>query len=474
LSGSQSYESTRIQKFDPNGQFLMKWGNTRYEGDTNGSDEGEFRFIRAIAIDTAGFVYVGNQATGIQKFDSSGSFIGRINNDGEIGYINAIAVDRNRNVYVATENARIVKYTPAGFPANPLSGIPFTPVPQEPSIGIQNPDRQLFLANAVDAGGARTYYAIETASGNSDTANITIMPRHIPASAVLPGEMIPATAVVAGATATVVAAAAATATGTGLLAQLLITLRVAFEKLIAFARGALEEFILKWLTRINVIKRGTDAFKRFFKTGPITTDDPEKILITNKEILVLIVSPLLLAGAFIFAERTWNLPSAMGIYVVVAAIAMICRDLVQKAVARSFAIYSELRLWSLGTLIMFATGGIFGSVFGSVTRFDLNENLMNDEPGQRRKKIAFVALAGPVMSVILAGAFLFLFPVGGIFFLIGITGFSMNLMSATYSMLPFIPMEGADVYRWRWIVWLLLFIPLILVYMMVITPGSPM
>jgi hypothetical protein len=65
-----------------------------------------------------------------------------------------------------------------------------------------------------------------------------------------------------------------------------------------------------------------------------------------------------------------------------------------------------------------------------------------------------------------------LFPVGGLFFLICITGFSMNLMSATYSMLPFIPMEGADVYKWRWIFWLLVFIPLVLAYMMVITPGS--
>jgi sugar lactone lactonase YvrE len=467
-TGSTSTGTSRIQKFDPNGRFLLKWGRSGFEPGSYGNEDGQFRYPTAIATDDAGYVYVGDQSERVQKFDSSGAFVALINNYGEIGSVQAIAVDRQGNVYIADSgNSRVVKYTPSGFSA----------VADDPTLGIK-PDGQLPLANAVDAGGVRTYAAIERASGNGDSGNVTVLPRTIPASAVLPTVVIPATAVVAGAAVGGIAAAgsvttsSATASGTGLLARILSGLRLALGKVVAFVRGVLEEYVLKWLTKIDVIKKCHDAISRFLKSGTITSDAPETAHITRNEIFVMLLSPLLLAGAFVFAERTWNLPAAMGIYVIVAAVAMIGRDLVQKGVARYLAIYSKLRFWSLGTIIMFATGGLFGSVFGSVTRFDLNENLIAGESQHKQKKIALVALAGPVMSVILAAVFLFLFPIGGIFYLIGITGFSMNLMSATYSMMPFIPMEGADVYKWHLKIWLLIFVPLMLAYMIIITPVS--
>lgn len=490
-STDQTYlETSRIRKFDTNGNLVSVWGRSGYAQGTYGHDDGEYRIPSALAVDTDGNIYVGDRKGRVQKFDATGTFISRLDEDGENEYVKAIAVDGSGNVFVGDpRKGRIVKYTPTAsgilagiIPQQVRPSATSTPVTTdrtpEPAglpvipeiIPILQPDGQISLSGAVDNGGVRTYAALEQASYGGSSGNTTVLPRTIPASAVLPPEAIPAAAVATGAVAGAVAAGAATATGTGLLAQILAGLKVAFGKITAFLKGVLEEYLIKWISKVDIFKRGIDAIRRFFQRGSVTKEDPEHVLITPREIVVLLISPLVLAAAFILAEKTWNLPAAIGIYVIIAAVAMIARDLVQKMVARHYAIPSELRFWGLGTLILFFTGGYFGNVFGAATRFDLNESIANEESGAARKKVAFVALAGPVISIVLAAAFISLFPLGGLFYLVAITGFSMNLMSAAYAMMPFIPMEGADVYRWHAKVWLLMFVPLILGYMIIVTP----
>jgi len=482
--------TSRIQKFDSNGNLLLVLGRSGYTPGSYGNADGELENPSAIAVDASHNIYVGDRTGRVQKFDATGTFISRLDEDGENEYVKAIAVDRIGNVFVGDpRKGRIVKYTPsaggirAGMVPQQVHPSP-TPVPvttgESPATGglpampemipVIQPDGQVSLAGAVDSGGIRTYMAVEQAVYGRSGGNTTVLPRTIPAATVLPPETIPAAAVMTGAVAGAVAAGAATATGTGLLAQILAGIRVAFGKITAFLKGVLEEYLIKWISRVDIFRRVIDTIRRFFHKGTLTKEDPEHILITPREIVVLLISPLVLAAAFIIAERTWNLPVAIGIYVIIAAVAMITRDLVQKMVARHYAIPSKLRFWGLGALLLFVTGGFFGNVFGAATRFDLNETAANEESSAASKKIAFIALAGPGVSVILAALFITLFPVGGLFYLIAVTGFSMNLMSAAYAMMPFIPMEGADVYRWHAKVWLLLFVPLIVGYMIIITP----
>jgi sugar lactone lactonase YvrE len=60
--------NNRVAKFDKEGRFITHWGST-------GSEPGQFRGIKAIAIDTPGNVYVadaGNKR--IQVFDAEGTF----------------------------------------------------------------------------------------------------------------------------------------------------------------------------------------------------------------------------------------------------------------------------------------------------------------------------------------------------------------------------------------------------------------
>ncbi len=59
----------RIQKFDADGRFLMKWGS-------EGGGEGEFSHPTSLATDAGGYVYVADSGNHrVQKFDANGVFI---------------------------------------------------------------------------------------------------------------------------------------------------------------------------------------------------------------------------------------------------------------------------------------------------------------------------------------------------------------------------------------------------------------
>ena len=67
-------EDTRIQKFDSDGNYITKWGS-------EGIGDGQFLWIRGIAVDSDGYIYVvdGGPNYRIQKFDSNGNFITKMN-----------------------------------------------------------------------------------------------------------------------------------------------------------------------------------------------------------------------------------------------------------------------------------------------------------------------------------------------------------------------------------------------------------
>lgn len=95
--------NNRVQKFDPFGKFLMKWG-------TSGEGEGRFSRPYGIAIDRSGDVYIRDNY-GVHKFTPEGEFLARWKAKGSRG----IALDSHANVYVTNwQSHTVLKLDNAG------------------------------------------------------------------------------------------------------------------------------------------------------------------------------------------------------------------------------------------------------------------------------------------------------------------------------------------------------------------------
>jgi streptogramin lyase len=102
----------RVQVFDPSGLFLTKWGIA-------GTGDGQFRYPRDVAVDTSGNLYVVDYHNHrIQKLDKNGNFLGKWGakgiGDGNFTYPSGIAIDPSGNIYVSDMTNRIQKFDSFG------------------------------------------------------------------------------------------------------------------------------------------------------------------------------------------------------------------------------------------------------------------------------------------------------------------------------------------------------------------------
>ena len=106
------YNGHRIQKFDSNGNFVMKFG-------VYGTSDGQLNYPYGVAVDSSGFIYVSDYSNRIQKFDSSGNFVRLVaapgSGDLQVTNPTGLFIDTNNNLFVADSgNNRIQKFDSNG------------------------------------------------------------------------------------------------------------------------------------------------------------------------------------------------------------------------------------------------------------------------------------------------------------------------------------------------------------------------
>lgn len=97
--------NNRIQKFDINGNYLLKWG-------VNGTGNSEFNKPKSVLVDSNSDILVADTGNNrIQKFDSAGNYILEWSCNGELNSPRGLTIDSSGRIYVAdTGNHRILVF----------------------------------------------------------------------------------------------------------------------------------------------------------------------------------------------------------------------------------------------------------------------------------------------------------------------------------------------------------------------------
>lgn len=177
------------------------------------------------------------------------------------------------------------------------------------------------------------------------------------------------------------------------------------------------------------------------------------------EVLVIEIAIIIVALAFMLADRAELTLDMVLIYIAVGAVSVLLHDFAHRYFATKHGQDADTRFWGLGTVIMFVTAWLFGNAFGASYR-----NLVNRTDDEDPKTIGIEMVAGPVVSIILTFVFLAMVMLGGVWAVAGGIGFTINLITAVYSLMPIETMDGLAIWRWNKSLYLALFIPLFAFY----------
>lgn len=141
-------------------------------------------------------------------------------------------------------------------------------------------------------------------------------------------------------------------------------------------------------------------------------------------------------------------------------IAFILHELAHRTVARHFGAWSEFRAWYEGLAIAIVLKIVLGFTFIAPGAVYIHKDYLTT------KENAYISLAGPLTNVALAILFLIL-PIplihfSGYYIDISGYGYHVNMFLAFFNMLPIYPFDGSKVINWNFLVWLVIFIPLLI------------
>jgi PKD repeat protein len=249
------------------------------------------------------------------------------------------------------------------------------------------------------------------------------------------------------------------------LAAVLTSLAVLLVQFIAMHIGVLWQFLLKFVKFFADLLGGHAVEKlsdKEIEARRITVRklEPRFLGLSSTEILVIEAAVVMVALAFLLADRADLTLTTVLIYMAVGAVSVVLHDFAHRYVMTRHGYDADTRFWGLGTAIMFLTAWLFGNAFAQSYR-----NLASREGEPEPRELGIEMAAGPLLSIVLTFVFLGMVSLGGIWAFAGGIGFTINLMTAVYSLMPIETMDGLAIWRWDRRVYLALFIPMFAFYL---------
>lgn len=224
----------------------------------------------------------------------------------------------------------------------------------------------------------------------------------------------------------------------------------------------IREILSKYFSFLAIGKMSdVEMKKRRIQPNPIS---PFIFGLSARELVVIVISALVFALAFIVKDRLQVIMVTLGVFVLMGGIAIVAHELGHRITAGRCQCGTELQFWGLGTLTMLLTAWLFGNIFAKPSRTVLQET-----PDLTSRQRALIMVAGPTANLLFAALSLVLLFQGGIYALAGGVGVSINLLVGVTALLPVKPMDGRHIFRWNPLVWLVIFIPVLIAYLAIQT-----
>ena len=184
---------------------------------------------------------------------------------------------------------------------------------------------------------------------------------------------------------------------------------------------------------------------------------PSGIKFSRQEIIHILIAMAVLTIAFSFAFV--NYPPLSHIDEVIGFLpfsflaivtAFLCHEIAHKYVGQKFGYWSEFRMYPQGLLFALFLGIVAGIVFAAPGAVQIFGRPSREEMGK-------IAVAGPSMNLVLGLIFIGIwFISNGIIASISFFIAYINVFLALFNLLPFGPLDGLKIFRWKKEVWGLL------------------
>lgn len=176
---------------------------------------------------------------------------------------------------------------------------------------------------------------------------------------------------------------------------------------------------------------------------------------TSKEVRDIIISMLVitLVFAYLFSGRNFQvLYSSVIIPVTFIAVGLgfVLHELAHKFVAIRYGFWAEYRLWIEGLFLALISAAL-GFVFAAPGAVYIHGEYISKEQNGK------ISLAGPATNIILGGLFFLLiyyFSSVPILGALGLLGFTVNSFLALFNLIPFSILDGAKIFRWNPLIWI--------------------
>lgn len=179
-----------------------------------------------------------------------------------------------------------------------------------------------------------------------------------------------------------------------------------------------------------------------------------------EEIRDIVVASAVLAFVFSYEgpnidKLLINLPLA--VFAVVTG--FILHELAHRYFARKYGAFAEFRMWPEGLLLavvvtLLSNGSFIFAAPGAVMIYQ-RANLWGHTAALSKKKMGIIAIAGPVVNIILASIFL----IANVYYHSQLfrVGAAVNVWLALFNMIPMPPLDGSKVFYWDRRIWAVVF-----------------